>query len=84
MLQLPLILLLFSLFSNLAAKYSEIFLYAPEAMDAEHLLKVPRSDSDEYVLVNVKKNGSKALDLKLVATDGSDVYVSEGRLYEPK
>lgn len=51
-------------------------------MGAEHLLKVPRSDSDEYVLVNVKKDGSKTLDLKLVATDGSDVYVSERRFYD--
>lgn len=51
-------------------------------MGAEHLLKVPRSDSNEYVLVNVKKDGSKALDLRLVATDGSDVYLSESRLYE--
>lgn len=52
-------------------------------MGAEHLLKVPRSDSDEYVLVNVKQDGSKALDLRLVATDGSDVYVSESRFHEP-
>ena len=49
-------------------------------MDTEHLLKIPQSESDEYVLVNVKRIGSRPLDLRLVATDGSDVYVSEGEL----
>jgi len=72
-------LLLFSLSSKLAVNYPKRFLCALKAMGAEHLLKVPRSDSDEYVLVNVKKDGLKALDLRLVATDGSDVYVSESK-----
>ena len=48
-------------------------------MVAEHLLKIPLSKSDEHIVVNVKQNGSAPLDLRLVATDGSDVYVSEGK-----
>ena len=50
-----------------------------QAMDAEHLLKIPQGESDEHVVVNVKKNGPEPLDLRLVATDGSDVYVSKSR-----
>jgi len=70
----------FSLSSKLAAERPKRYLCAVRAMGAEHLLKVPRSDSDEYVLINVKKDGTKTLDLRLIATDGSDVYVSERRL----
>lgn len=70
-------------FQQASCRTPKRFLCALKAMGAEHLLKVPRSDSDEYVLVNVKQDGSKALDLRLVATDGSDVYVSESRFHEP-
>ncbi len=70
-------------FQQASCRTPKRFLCALKAMGAEHLLKVPRSDSGEYVLVNVKQDGSKALDLRLVATDGSDVYVSESRLHEP-
>ena len=49
------------------------------AMDAEHLLKIPQSGSDEHIVVNVKKNGPEPLDLRLIATDGSDVYISKSR-----
>lgn len=50
-------------------------------MEAECILKVPQTEADEHVLVNVKKNGVHALDLRLVATDGSDIYISEGNRY---
>ena len=50
-------------------------------MDAEHLLHVPQSQSDEHVVVNVKRTGSAPLDLRLIATDGSEVYVSESELH---
>lgn len=50
-------------------------------MSIDHLLKVPRSESDEYVVVNVKSSGPDPLDLRLVATDGSDVFVAKGKLH---
>ena len=59
--------------------HSKKALVLKQVMDAEHLLKIPQSESDEHIVVNVKKNGPGPLDLRLVATDGSDVYVSKSR-----
>ena len=47
-------------------------------MASEYVLRIPRSDSaGEYVILNVNKNGSALLDLKLVATEGTNPYVAE-------
>lgn len=56
-------------------------------MDTEHILYLPRSDSEgEYVLVNVSSGGPSPLDLKLLATEGESPYMatSEFRSYVPE
>lgn len=46
-------------------------------MASEHILRVPRSDSEgDFVLVNVAANGSSPLDLKLLATEGESPYIT--------
>lgn len=47
-------------------------------MAPEHILFLPRSDSDEeaYVLVNVSSGGPSPLDLRLLATEGDSPYIS--------
>ena len=46
-------------------------------MASEHILRIPRSDSDgEFVIVNVTANGSSPLDLKLLATEGESPYIT--------
>lgn len=46
-------------------------------MATEHILRVPRSDSEgDFVLVNVSSNGKSPLDLKLLATEGESPYVT--------
>lgn len=50
-------------------------------MDEQHILRIPRSDDPEnFVLINVRKTGKSALDLKLVATEGEDPYVGSSML----
>jgi len=45
------------------------------------VLRVRRTDvdTDSFVLVNVTPQGSRALDLKLVGTDGDDVYIASSK-----
>lgn len=44
----------------------------------EHVLRFSRSDRvGEFVLVNASPNGSKPLDLKLLATEGENPYATE-------
>ena len=46
-------------------------------MATEHILYLPRSDSDEeYVLINVSSGGPASLDLKLLATEGEYPYIA--------
>ena len=46
-------------------------------MTAEHVLKVPRSeDEGNSIILNVRSNGSKPLDLALLATDGDSAWAS--------
>lgn len=43
----------------------------------EHILRVPRSDSEgDFVLINVASNGKSPLDLKLLATEGECPYIT--------
>ncbi|KAL9018624.1 MAG: hypothetical protein Q9185_004086 [Variospora sp. 1 TL-2023] len=45
-------------------------------MASEHVLRIPRTDSlGEYVLLNTSSCGSSPLDLKLLATEGTEPYV---------
>ncbi|KAL8988856.1 MAG: hypothetical protein Q9177_002133 [Variospora cf. flavescens] len=45
-------------------------------MASDHVLRIPRSDSPgEYVLLNTSSCGSSPLDLKLLATEGTEPYV---------
>ena len=47
-------------------------------MEAEHILRVPRSDNEgDYVLINVTSKGKNLLDLKLLATEGEAPYIAE-------
>lgn len=52
------------------------------------LLRVVRADRpNDYVLINVEKNGPSVLDLKLVGTDGADpfvVYLKETTIHSLK
>ena len=44
---------------------------------AEHILRIPRSDSEgDYVVLNVTSNGPSPLDLRLVATEGDAPYIT--------
>ena len=45
------------------------------------VLRVRRADvdTDSFVLLNVTSQGSRALDLKIVGTDGDDVYVATSK-----
>ena len=46
-------------------------------MAPDHVLSIHRGDSDgDNVLVNVVPNGNAALDLKLVATEGTSPYIT--------
>ena len=50
-------------------------------MAAEHILRIPRNDSEgNNVLVNVISNGTSMLDLKLLATEGESPYIAQSRL----
>ncbi|KAI4138673.1 MAG: hypothetical protein LQ341_004560 [Variospora aurantia] len=45
-------------------------------MASDHVLRIPRTDSPgEYVLLNTSSCGSSPLDLKLLATEGTEPYV---------
>ncbi|KAL8649307.1 MAG: hypothetical protein Q9210_004476 [Variospora velana] len=45
-------------------------------MASEHVLRIPRTDNPgEYVLLNTSSCGSSPLDLKLLATEGTEPYV---------
>ncbi|KAL9576967.1 MAG: hypothetical protein Q9212_006684, partial [Teloschistes hypoglaucus] len=45
-------------------------------MASEHVLRIVRSDSPgDYILLNTSSNGSSPLDLKLLATEGSQPYL---------
>ncbi|KAL2041730.1 hypothetical protein N7G274_005514 [Stereocaulon virgatum] len=47
-------------------------------MEVEHILRIPRSDSEgDCVLVNAASKGKNLLDLKLLATEGEAPYVAE-------
>ena len=51
-------------------------------MTSEHILRVPRSDSEgDFVLVKVSTNGSLPLDLKLLATEGTNPYICLSKIY---
>ncbi|KAL8791378.1 MAG: hypothetical protein Q9195_005916 [Heterodermia aff. obscurata] len=46
-------------------------------MANEHILKVPRSeDEGNFVMLNIKSNGNKPLDIALLATDGDSAWAS--------
>ena len=56
-------------------------LYSMAFTSAEHVLCIPRSDSDgEHILVNVSSSGPKPLDLKIEATEGESPYVATSEL----
>ncbi|KAL8741594.1 MAG: hypothetical protein Q9190_005816 [Brigantiaea leucoxantha] len=45
-------------------------------MTSEHVLRVPRSDSPgDFILLNTGSNGPSPLDLKLLATEGTEPYI---------
>ncbi|KAL8682724.1 MAG: hypothetical protein Q9186_001235 [Xanthomendoza sp. 1 TL-2023] len=45
-------------------------------MASEHVLRLPRTDSPaEYVLLHTSSNGSSPLDLRLLATEGTEPYI---------
>ena len=45
----------------------------------ENILRLPRTDSErEFVLVNVSSNGPSPLDLKLLATEGENPFMTTG------
>ena len=49
-------------------------------MAAEHILKVPRGDTEgSFVIIKVNSNGSKPLDLALLATDGDCAWESSSK-----
>lgn len=60
-----------------------IIFLLPGAMDepGSRVLRVRRADvdTDSFVLLNVTSQGSRALDLKIVGTDGDDVYVATSK-----
>jgi len=46
-------------------------------MASDHVLSIPRSDSEgDNVLVDVVSYGKAALDVKLVATEGESPYIN--------
>lgn len=46
------------------------------SMASDHVLRLPRTDSpSDYVLLNASRNGSNPLDLKLLATEGTEPYI---------
>lgn len=49
----------------------------------ERVLRLRRSDvdGDAFVLLNVTSSGSQSLDLKLLGTDGENVYVASSKYY---
>lgn len=45
-------------------------------MASEHVLRLPRTDSPgDYILLNTSSHGSNPLDLRLLATEGTEPYV---------
>ena len=51
-------------------------------MANEHILKVPRSeDEGNYIMLNIKSNGNKPLDMALLATDGDTAWASNSELF---
>ena len=50
--------------------------------DLPRLLRIPRTDAgaDDFTVLQVSSAGRNALDLKLIGTDGEDVYFVKGRL----
>lgn len=52
--------------------------YIARAMTTEHILRIPRSDSEgDFVLINITSNGKSALDLRLLATEGESPYITK-------
>lgn len=59
--------------SSLTLLYTWLLLLG---MASEHVLSIPRSDSEgDNVLLNVVPSGKAPLDLKLVATEGTSPYI---------
>ena len=51
-------------------------------MATEHILKVPRSeDEGNFILLNIKSNGNKPLDIAFLATDGDNAWASSSEHY---
>ncbi|KAL8728766.1 MAG: hypothetical protein Q9181_005230 [Wetmoreana brouardii] len=45
-------------------------------MASDHVLRIPRTDSPgDYILLNTSSNGASPLDLKLLATEGTQPYL---------
>ena len=46
-------------------------------MAADHILKVPQGDGEgSSIIIKIKSNGPKQLDLALLATDGNSAWES--------
>lgn len=53
-------------------------------MASDHVFRIPRTDSPgEHILLNTTSNGSSALDLQLLATEGNEPYVKACK-HQPK
>ena len=51
-------------------------------MANEHILKVPRGDDEgSFIMLNIKSNGIKPLDIALLATDGESAWASSSEHY---
>lgn len=49
-------------------------------MATEHILKIPRSeDEGNFVMLNIKSDGIKPLDIALLATDGDSAWASTSK-----
>ena len=52
-------------------------------MASEHILKVSRGDNEgSFIMLNVKSNGHKPLDIALLATDGDSAWASSSEFYD--
>lgn len=52
-----------------------------ESQHTESILRISRSDSEGgHVLVNVSSDGSSALDLRLLATEGENPYIGTSEM----
>ena len=50
-------------------------------MASEQIFRFPRSDSEgDFIIANITTNGSSPLDLKILATEGENPYVSTSAL----